>query len=211
MHIVLVLVLALVLAGSAVAGRGDPQTRIRPADQARAKSMLIRAADMNAAFRAIPVAADPTRAYCAALDESDLIVTGLANSPSFTATTEFVVSRSYVYESRADANASWRRGTSAAGQSCVRRDMVAQLRGTSTRLVSFELLPFPRLASRFAAYRIVASRDGVRLYLDLIAMQHSRAEVAIVYGAALTPPPAEEERRLARLVERRAGKAMRGS
>jgi hypothetical protein len=211
MRIALALVLALVLAGTALAARGDPQTRIRPADQSRARSMLIRATDMNAAFTAIPVAANPDASYCVALDESDLTVTGLANSPSFTATTEFVVSRSYVYESRADANASWQRGTSAAGRSCLRRAMVSELRGTTTRLVSFKRLPFPRAASRSAAYRIVASRDGVRLYLDLIAIQHSRAEVAIVYGAALSPPPAGEERRLARLVAKRAEKAMRGA
>jgi hypothetical protein len=211
MRIVLAVVLALALAGSALAARGDPQTQIRPADQARARSMLIRATDVNAAFTAIPVAPNPGAPYCAALDESDLTVTGLANSPSFTATTEFVVSRSYVYQSRSDANASWRRGTSTAGQSCLRRAMVAELRGTSTRLVSFQRLSFPRVATRSAAYRIAATRDGVRLYLDLIALQYSRAEVAIVYGAALGPPPAGEERRLARLVGRRAEKAMRGA
>lgn len=209
--LVLGLLVGLVASGAALAARGDPTERLTPADHARARSMLVRASDMSVAFAAIPVADKPDTFYCAALDESDLTVTGQANSPSFTSTTEFVVSRSYVYESRADASTSWKRGTSSAGQSCLRRALVAELRGTSVRLVSFRRLPFPAVAKRSAAFRIVASRDGLRLYLDLITLQHSRAEVAIVYGSALTAPPAGEERRLARLTARRAEKAMRGA
>ena len=207
----LVLLVALVGSGAAFAGRGDPQERPNPADEARAKSMLVRAPDMNAAFRAIPTAEDPNRPYCAALDESDLTVTGQANSPSFASSAEFVVSRAYVYESKADANASWRRGTSAGGQSCLRQAMRGELRGTAVRLVSFKRTSFPKVAERTIAYRIVASRQGVRLFLDLIAIQRGRAQVSIVYGTVLAAPPVSEERRLAGLVAKRMAKAMRGA
>jgi hypothetical protein len=41
------LAVVLVATGSALAARGDPQKRITPADQARAKAMLLRAADLR--------------------------------------------------------------------------------------------------------------------------------------------------------------------
>ena len=82
---------------------------------------------------------------------------------------------------------------------------------TSARLVSFRKLAFPKLAQRSVLYRVVADQQGVRIYLDLVALQHSRAQVAIVYGAGLSPPPAAEERRLAKVTATRMAKAMGGS
>jgi hypothetical protein len=211
MRIFPVFVLMLVLAGTAVAARGDPQERLTAADQARAKSMLIRPGDMNAAFTSVPTADNPNDPYCAALDESDLTVTGQANSPTFVAAPEFVVSRSYVYESRGDANASWKRGTSAAGQACLRQLLRAEIQRAAARLVSFKRIPFANVADRTIALRIVGSQRGVRLYLDLIALQEGRAQVSIVYGSAIDAPPTAEEVRLAKAVARRMAKAMRSS
>jgi hypothetical protein len=77
--------------------------------------------------------------------------------------------------------------------------------------VSFKRLPFPRRGQRSVAYRVIASQQGIRLYLDLVAMQVSRAQAAVIYVSGLQPPPASEVRRLSALVERRAMKAMRGA
>ena len=173
--------------------------------------MLIRQADMGLAFTSSPASSRNDDFYCAALDESDLTLTGEAESPSFTSTAEFVSSRAYVYRTRADADASWRRGTSARGQKCLRDGLRGELRGTSVRLVSFRKLPFPKLARRSVLYRVVADQQGIRIYLDLVALQHSRAQVAIVYGSGLSPPPAAEERRLAKVTAARMAKAMGGS
>jgi hypothetical protein len=204
------LVLALALAGAGLGARGDPKKRITPADQARAKAMLLRKSDFSPAFRAGP-ASPGSDFYCAALDESDLTVTGQAESPSFSGGIEFVASTSYVYASRANANASWRRGTSAAGQQCLRRGLQSEIQGTRVKLVSFRKLPFPAFAQRSVLYRVVAEQQGgVRVYLDLVALQHSRAQVAVVYGSGLSPPPAAEERRLAKLTAARMAKAMGG-
>jgi hypothetical protein len=200
------------VSGAALAGRGDPQRRITAADQARAKSMLLRPSDLSIAFTARPTTpGGGGDAYCAALDESDLTVTGDATSPTFTLGTEYVTSTAYVYESRADSNASWSRGTSKAGEECLRSEVRAELQGTAVRLVSFKRLAFPRRGQRSVAYRAVASVQGLRVYLDLVAMQASRAQAAVIYVSALTPPPSEELRRLSAVVERRAVKAMRGS
>jgi hypothetical protein len=208
---ILVFGLALVLAGTALAARGDPQKAIRPADQARAKSMLLRGGDFNPAFVTHPSSGGSGDFYCSALDESDLTLTGEARSPSFVATTEFVSSTAYVYESRADSNASWARGTSTAGEQCLRAGLRGQFQGTPVRLVSFKRLAFPRRAQRSVAYRAVATQQGVRLYLDVVAMQVSRAQAAVIYISGLTPPPPGEVRRLTGLVAKRAEKAMRGA
>jgi len=53
-------------------------------------------------------------------------------------------------------------------------------------------------------------QGGVRIYLDLIALQHSRAQVAVVYGSGLSPPPAAEERRLAKVTAARMARATGG-
>lgn len=138
-------------------------------------------------------------------------MTGQAESPSFSGGVEFAASIAYVYATQANANASWRRGTSAAGQQCLRRGLQNEIQGTSVRLVSFRKLPFPAFAQRSVLYRVAAEQQGgVRIYLDLIALQHSRAQVAVVYGSGLSPPAAAEERRLAKVTAARMARAMGG-
>ena len=212
MRVALTFVLALALAGTALAGRGDPEKQIRPADQARARAMLLRTSDFNPAFTARPSSSGGSGdSYCAALDESDLTLTGEARSQSFTATTEYVTSTSYVYASRSDSNASWTRGTSAAGVQCLRIGLRGQFRGTGVRLVSFKKLSFPKRGQRSVAFRAIATQQGVRVSLDTVAMQVSRAQAAVIYVSALSPPPQAELRRLTALVAKRADKAMRGA
>jgi hypothetical protein len=206
----LALTFSLVAASASLAARGDPNKQISPADQARAKAMVLRQSDFSPVFRVGPASGGAGDFYCAALDESDLTLTGEAKSPSFAGGTEFVLSTAYVYESRADADASWRRGTSAAGQTCLKQGLRGGLQGTNVRFVSFRRVTFPKVAQRSVRYRVVAVQQGVRIYLDLVALQYSRAQVAIVYGSGLTPPPASEERRLAKVTAARMAKAMGG-
>jgi hypothetical protein len=207
----LVVVLALVGAGAALAGRGDPQEDLRPADQARARAMLLRAADVGPGFKASRTGTSENDFYCRALDESDLTITGEAESARFTGGLAFVTSTAYVYESVADSNASWRRGTSAAGQKCLADGLRRELLGTNVKLLSFRRLAFPRLGARSVAYRAVAAQQGARIYLDLVAIQHARAQAAVILGSGLAAPPRSVELRLGRLVAARMAKAMRSS
>ena len=209
--VALAALVALAITSVALAARGDPQKRITPADQARAKSMLLRAGDFSVAYVARPSSSAGSDFYCSALDESDLTVTGDARSPNFTTTGENVVATANVYESRADSNASWSRGTSAAGVECLRVGIRSELQGAAVRLVSFRKIPFPPRGQRSVAYRAVASQQGIRVYIDVVAMQVSRAQVAVIYSSALAPPVPSELRRLSGLVEKRAEKAMRGA
>ena len=203
---------ALVATGAALADRGDPQKRMTPADQARASSMLLRAADFSVAYTARP--SPPGSGgdfYCAALDESDLTLTGQAQSPSFITTGEYVISTASVYRTRADSNASWKRGTSAAGVHCLKEGVRGELQGAATRLVSFRKIAFPRRGDRSVAFQGLATQQGIRLYLDVVAMQVSRSQSAVIYITALAPPPQSELRRLTGLLAKRAGSAMRGA
>ena len=85
------------------------------------------------------------------------------------------------------------------------------LDATRIRLVSFARIPFPKRGARSVAYRAVAAAQGVRVYVDLVAMQVGRAEAGVIYVSALTPAPAAELRRLTNVVAKRAAKAMRGA
>jgi hypothetical protein len=57
----------------------------------------------------------------------------------------------------------------------------------------------------------VLTQQGVRVYFDFVAMQVSRAQIAVGYISALTPPPQAELRRLSAVVAKRAANAMRGA
>jgi hypothetical protein len=206
-----VLVLALVLSATALAARGDPKERFTPADQARARAMVLRPGDLNPAYAVHPAPISSGGSYCPALDESDLTLTGRGSSPIFTATGEFVRSTAAVYATRADADQSWRRAMSPAGEQCQRTVLRAELQTSAMRLVSLKRIPFPSRGARSVAYRAVATLQGVRFYVDVVAMQVSRAEAGVIYVNALAPPPQSEVRRFTGLVATRAQKAMRGA
>jgi hypothetical protein len=197
-----------VLAGSASAARGDPQRELRAADQARAKSVILRRSDFNPGYVVRPTVRPTNRFYCAALDESDLTITGEAWSPSFNAGTESVTSFAVVYASRSDADASWKRGTSAAGLRCLRTGVERDLQ-PPLRLVSFRPRAFPRQAARSFALRAVVQSRGIRVYVDTVVLQAGRIQIGLSYSSALAPPPEGELRRLAGRLAARAEKESR--
>jgi hypothetical protein len=205
------LLLALVVAGAALAGRGDPQKRITRADQARAKAMLLRPADLPG-FRVGPVEGDDDL-YCAAVDESDLTVTGEASGRQFASGVVFAASSALVYESLADATAAWRRSTSAAGEQCGRTILSTAYARQGVRLVSLRQMAFPRIAPRTVAYRVrfvaTTPQGRVPLTLDVFGLMHSRAQATVVLGSALVTPDRGAAVRLTRLVAERMASAMR--
>jgi hypothetical protein len=209
--VAVVILLALAVAGTALAARGDPKERFTPADQARARAMVLRVGDLNSAYVVHPAPIGSGGFYCSALDESDLTLTGRGSSPIFTATGEFVRSTAAVYATRADANQSWRRAMSPAGEQCQRTELRTELQSSTMRLVSLKRTPFPPMGTRSVAYRAVATLQGVHFYVDVVAIQVSRAEAGVIYVNALAAPQQSEVRRLAGLVAKRAQKAMRGA
>ena len=212
--LVFALLLALLPAGTAFANHLDPQKRIRPADQARARAMLLKKADLGPAYRADLASSPNTEVDCAGLDESDLTVTGEAESPTFTLGLAFFASATQVYESRADADASWTRGTGPAGTRCIRETLRREFAKQGLRLQSLRKIAFPRVSQRTAAYRValLASVQGqdVPIYVDLVILMHSRAQAALYFGSGLATTARAEELRLVRLVAGRMARVIGG-
>jgi hypothetical protein len=210
----LAFVLALVLAGAAVAARGDPQERLTPADQARAKAMLVRPADLPG-YRALPPAADTGGFYCPALDASALTLTGKANGPRFVLDLVIAASSAEVWESQADATAAWRKATSSAGVACARTVLRREFARQGARLHSLREVRFPRVATRTVAYRVTFTsttpQGAVPVHMELVALMQSRAHVTLAMSSALVPPPRAVTLRLARTTATRMAKAMRGA
>lgn len=194
----------LILAGVATAARGEPQRAITPADQARAKAMLVRKADLGSRFAARQPVGSVSARYCAAVDQSDLTLTGAASSPVFATSVEFVSSQARVFDSEADASASWSRMTSAAGVRCTRTGLVG-------RVASFERLALPASLGTSVAYRVSLTAHGRRGHLVLVALVHGRAQAALVYESVVSQPATAVVTRLATRVAQRMRTAMRGS
>ena len=181
--------IAAFLAAPALAARGDPHRAISAADQAKVRSMLLRSSDLVAGFKASRPADDGSDPYCKALDESDLTLTGDSESPDFTAAGTLVSSTAQLYRTVADANASWRRGTSAAGVRCLRAGMRAALKEENGRLTSLRKLTFPKLAAdRAVEFRAVARIGKVRLHFDFVILQRLRAQAALLVSSDATLP-----------------------
>lgn len=210
----LVLALALAFAGSALADHLDPEKRIRTADQARAKAMLLRSSDLPGFRRQPSSGADP-HLTCAGLDESDLTVTGDAEAPNWGLSVVLVTSSATVYATQADAATSWRRGTSAVGMRCLRAEFGRQFARQGARVVSFRRVSFPALAQRSAAYRltleVTTQGQTVNAFVDAVVLVHGRAIGGLVVGSAVVEPDRPAEVRLARTIAGRMAKAMGGS
>lgn len=212
-HLALVIFASLVLTGASLAARGDPQRQITPADEARAKAMLVRQFDLPGSRAGSPT--PDVDFYCAGLDASDLTLTGDAVGRRFAVGLMIAGSASEVYESRADASDAWRRATGRAGLQCARSLLRRQLAQQGARLISLRPIPFPRLSDRTVAYRATITgrtpQGEITAYVDLIALMRSRAHATITVGSALTTPPRSEELHLARTVAKRMASAMRGA
>jgi hypothetical protein len=214
-HVLAVLlVVCLAAAGSAWAGHQDPQKRLTRADNARARAMLVRQADLPPGFRAQPAStADPHVSCPRSVSEADLTLTGEAEGRRFALGVTSVASSAEVYRSRRDANASWRRSNSSAGVACARTLLRNGLASQGIRVQSLRRIAFPRVSERTVAYRVHllarTPQGTVALYLDLVALMHTRAVATVVVGTPFVPPSRSDELRLARLVAGRMESALR--
>jgi hypothetical protein len=206
--VLLACLVGMAITGGALANHQDPQKRVTPADQARAKAMLLRKADFPATFRALPPSPD-THVTCKALDESDLTLSGDATS-GFAGGTVLFLSTAQVYATQTDSRMSWRRFTSAPGVRCLRETFRREAARSGVVLRSFRRTSFPRLAEQSDAFRMVATRQGVRAVADIVILRQGRGQAAVLITSVRQPLPKAEEVRLARVVAGRMARAMRG-
>ena len=209
------LLVFLAASASALATHQDPQKRFTKADNARARAMLVKRADLPAGFQPqLSSGVDPHTDCAASVGEADLTLTGDAEGPQLALGLLFVSSAAQVYKSVADASASWRRATSAAGTRCATELLRREFAKQGVDLVSLRKVAFPRISERSLAYRVTLSattaQGKVPVYVDLVAMTRSRAQATVIVGSALVPPQKAEELRLARIVAGRMATAMRG-
>jgi hypothetical protein len=209
------LVGCLVVVGAAAANHQDPHKRLTKADNARARAMLVKPSDLPG-FQAQASNRDDPHYDCAAsVTEADLTLTGEARGKTFTTGVVFVESGSQIYESTADASASWRRSTSTAGIDCLTKLLRREYGKQGLQVVSVRKTAFPRLAQRTIVFRIEISAPSaqgpVPVFIDLVAQMHSRAQATVIVGSGVVAPPRAEELRLARLVADRMAQAMRGA
>ena len=205
----------LAAAGTVSANHQDPQKRLTRADNTRARAMLITRADLSAGFRAQADRSQDPHVDCPpAVSESDLTLTGEAEGGQFALGVVFVSSAAQVYRSAADAGASWRRATSAAGVRCATMLLRREFAKQRIQVLSLRRVAFPRLSQRTVAYRVrleaTTPQGAVVLFIDLVALKHGRAHATVIVGTALVPPRRADELQLARLVAGRMATAMRG-
>jgi hypothetical protein len=213
--VVAALLAFLVAAGSVSASHQDPQKRLTRADNARARAMLVTRADLPPGFLAQRGGSEDPHGNCdPAVSESDLTLTGEADGTQFALGPVLVSSAAQIYRSTADADASWRRSTSAAGVQCGTILLNQEFAKQGIRLVSLRRVAFPRVAQRTVAYRVRLSartpQGAVELFVDLVALKHDRAHATVIVGTPLAPPQRADELRFARLVAGRMATAMRG-
>ncbi|MDQ3669856.1 MAG: hypothetical protein M3377_06205 [Actinomycetota bacterium] len=204
----------LAVSASALATHQDPQKQLTKADNARARAMLLKRTDLSAGFRPqLSGGAEPHVACATSVSESDLTVTGDAEGQQLALGVVFVSSAARIYKSVADASASWRRSTSAAGTKCATELLRREFAKQGVGLVSLRKVSFPRVSERSVAYRVelsaMTSQGTAPVYVDIVALLRSRAQATVVVGSALVPPQRAEELRLARIVAGRMATTMR--
>ena len=217
MRVVALSLFALALAAPALGADGEPRKALTAKGQAIAKSIVLKRSDLSTGF--VPHkpsdAARPKGARCGAVDESDLTVTGDADSPDFSrdASGVAVGSSASVYRSLRESNAAWRRAETAAAVRCF-ADLV-RLTAPAARQVkvlSAKRIPFPRLSSKSIAYRVVATmRIGgsrtIRAYFDAVLLQRGTVQAALVVTSLGQAVPLEQEQALAGVIAGRMAKA----
>jgi len=211
---------ALAVTPVALGADGEPKKALTSKGNAMARSIVLQRADLSSDFmlRARPDDPLPKGVRCGALDESDLTITGEAESPDFTLSQPglFVTigSTANVYRSLGEAGKSWRRGTSAKTTTCL-ADIVRLSAPKSQRvsIVSAKRITFPKVAPQTAAFRVVAelniSGNRVRAYVDAIILQHGRVQSGVVFTSLGRPVPQVDEQGLAGLVADRMARANR--
>ena len=215
-RIALVLAVAAVALATAVAvpaGDGKQQIKFNATDQAAARAVVMRRADLGSSgWAGGPLKPDlSTGPTCPNYDPkvSDLVLTGAARTNFRRSGFDFD-SQAGVLKTRRMVALDWRRSVLTRGVvPCLRRTIANGL-GSGAKMVSFAKLPFPHLSTYTAFFRGVISAQAqgktVRVLTDLVLVGRSRTELTltVVGPAAAKSAISAAERRLARSLISRA-------
>ena len=216
MRVLVLSLFALLLAAPAIGADGEPRKALTAKGQAIARAVVLKRSDLSAGFVAHPAGDDrlPKGARCDSVDESDLTVTGDANSANFSrdAAGIAVGSSASVYRSQRESNAAWRRaGTTKAVQCFADLVRLTSPAPRKVRIVSAKRIPFPQVAPSSLAYRVIAAVSvggrTVKAYFDAILLRRGTVQSAIVVTSVGRAVGLGQERALAAVVAGRMKKA----
>jgi hypothetical protein len=186
-RLLLALLGALVLAGSAAAGTADHnKVSLTAKDQAVAKHIVLKSADLGGAWAGGYVKPDLNDALVCANyhpKQSDLVVTGAAES-KFSVSGAQLDSVAQVFRSPAMVETDWKRSVlNPQLPSCLRTTLAGNLSATQ-KLVSLGRLAFPEgNGIHGREYRLVieetANGTVARGILDLIVFSRGRSELSL--------------------------------
>jgi hypothetical protein len=212
--------LCIAIPAIALAADTDPQKRITRADQAKARSVLLKRTDFVAGWKLQPPTPD-SDLTCPGFnpDESDLTLSGEGEA-DFKHPQGFpvVYSSSEVWATKADALASWTRSTKPAVARCMAyfMKMGAEDEGGKLTVVSQGTIAFPKVAPRTVAYRVVARMTiaeaghepvTIPLTLHLIGLGNGRGDVGLMAMGIGAGVPVADLRFFAKLTAARLAAA----
>ena len=204
-----IVVLAAWGGGLAVAATAkEPKKVIRPAVQARAKRIALNARDLPGfGWKAEPAQADRSNPHCSYYDpdESSLTENADYTSPDFTRPDGlYVSSKVAIFASAKQAKSSFALVARPELPRCLGQLVVSSGAPGHITLRSAGKLAFPKYGDRSAAYRIVflvkSGKQQVPATIDLVAINKSGVDVALIFSSAGQPVPASMERKLTGLV-----------
>jgi hypothetical protein len=199
------LVLCIAVPAVALAADTDPKKKITPADQAKARSILLKRSDFAAGWKKVPPSPD-SDLTCPGFnpDESDLTLTGEAEASFEHPQGLFIGSHSEVFATRDDALKSWTRSDKPATARCLgyffSQDVTEK--GTTVKIVSAGRMAFPKLAPRTAAFKVVArltitdnsKKTTVPATIQLIALGQGRGDTSMLAVSPGTGVPTDDLR-----------------
>jgi hypothetical protein len=203
---------ALAVPGGALADKEKVQ--LVAADQAIAKKSVVRLADLGdptgwsgGATKPSPPSSLTCGSYTA--KQSDLVLTGSAAAKWKHAGLEFD-SEAQVLRTAAMVRLDWQRTVTHAGIPACLRERLASSLPKDQKLVSFDRLAFPKVASFTAAFRgvidVTEPTGTVRVFVDIVAFGGGRVELTLITTAAYAAraPVVSAEGRLAQVLIARA-------
>jgi hypothetical protein len=202
-------------APAALAADGDAKEAHTAADQARARSVLLKATDLpGSGWKGEPDKSGDQRLRCASFnpDLSDLTETGDAESPTFTHSSGAITTSSAnVYRTVAEANAAYDRVVRPGMLRCVTSVLQKSGSGTKVRVVSSGATAHPRRGDESRAFRIAVrlttGGQTVPVVFDIVLVRKSRIDLAFMAARVGGAFPAATARQLTAVLDRRLAAA----
>jgi hypothetical protein len=198
----------------------DPKKKLTAADQARARSVVLKRTDFVAGWKKVPAPPESDE-QCPGFnpDNSDLTISGEAvGNFEHTQGLPTVLSFADVYVSPADAAKSWARNVKPALVRCFGHFFLegAQADGVKAKIVTQGRIAFPKIAPRTAAFRIVVrltvEQQGqepvtVPVTMHIVAVGRGRGEAGLLTSGVGTGIQMADLRSFAKLLATRLAAA----